>query len=785
MIRTLCKNATAASRKSLLTVLLACATICVTTGSAFAQQQSFLVSDIRVKGLARISAGSIFNYLPVKVGDTFNPTESSELIKELYKTGFFKDIQLSTEGTAIVIDVVEYPSITQIEFAGNKLIKEESLREALAGNDFIEGRVFKPNVLEQVKQELKRQYLNQGKYNAQVGTEVTDLPRNRVKVKLHVKEGPTAKIKKINIVGNEYFSDKMLIDEFESSDSKPFWQFWGSADQYSKEKVSGDLETLRSFYQNQGFLDFNITSNQVSISPEKDGIFLTVNVDEGERYTVSSFVLNGQLVVPEDELLPYVFIAPGRTYSRRDVDNTVEFIGDRLAEEGYSYAEVVPVPNVNREDNTIAFSINIKPGRRVYVRRIDVVGNKLTNDDVIRRELRQTEGGAFSPSRVNRSKIRLQRLSFFDEVEIETVPVAGREDQVDLQVVVKERPTGQFLFGLGFSGDDGALIQASVSQSNLFGTGNQLNFNVQRSQIVESISLQYTDPYYTRSGISRTIGLTGRSIDSARANTSEFLTETLGLNVRYLFPINESNSFSLGAGIEKIDLEVGAFSVPEVRDFIAESPENNLFTLTSAFAHDTRDSLLYPTSGKNFRLSAEVTAPGSDLEYYRLNLESSYYYPFTNKAALKLSADIGYGDGYGDTEGLPFFKNYFAGGSRSVRGYEARSLGPRDTSEFPQPFGGSKRILLNATLLLPIGDGALDKRLQLFVDGGQVFSNDQDIEFDDIRFTAGIGFNWISPVGPLSISYAIPLNEVEADPLTGFVGDEIEKFQFSVGQLIQ
>jgi len=748
-------------------------------------QQSFVVSDIRVKGLQRISAGSIFNYLPVKVGDSFETSGSSDLIRELYKTGFFKDIELSTDGTAIVIDVVEYPSITQIEFAGNKLIKEESLREALSGNDFVEGRVFQPNVLEQVKQELKRQYLNQGKYNAQVGTEVIELPRNRVKVKLHVKEGPTAKIKKINIVGNEYFSDKMLRDEFESTDSVPFWKFWGSADQYSKDKVSGDLETLRSFYQNQGFLDFNITSNQVSISPEKDGIFLTVNVNEGERYTVSSFVLNGQLVVPEEELLPYVFIAPGRTYSRRDVDNTVEFISDRLAEEGYSYAEVVPVPDVNRDDNSIAFSINIKPGRRVYVRRIDVVGNQLTNDEVIRRELRQTEGGAFSPSRVNRSKIRLQRLSFFDEVEIETVPVAGREDQVDLEVVVKERPTGQFLFGLGFSGDDGALIQASVSQSNLFGTGNQLNFNVQRSDIVESLSIQFTDPYYTKSGISRTIGLTGRKIDSARANTSEFFTETLGLNVRYLFPINESNSFSLGAGLEQIDLKPGINSSPEVLEFIAENPDNSLFSVTSAFAHDTRDSLLYPTSGRNLRLSAEVTAPGSDLEYYRLNLESSYYYPFTKKAALKLSADIGYGDGYGDTEGLPFFKNYFAGGSRSVRGFEARSLGPRDRGRFQQPFGGSKRVLLNATLLLPVGDGALDKRLQLFVDGGQVFSNEQSIEVDDIRFSAGVGFNWISPVGPLSVSYSIPLNEVEADPLNGIIGDEIEKFQFSVGSLIQ
>ena len=743
------------------------------------EQRSFEVEDIRIKGLQRISAGAVFNLLPIKVGDTFSSPESSEIIRELYKTGFFKDIELIVEGEDLIVSVVEYPSIAQIEFAGNKLIKEESLRGALSENDFIEGRVYQPNVLDQVKQELKRQYLNQGKYNAQVGTEVTELPRNRVKVKLHVKEGPTAKIKKINFVGNEYYSDKLLAKEFDSADSKPFWKFWGSENQYSREKVSGDLETLRSFYQNQGFLDFSIVSNQVSISPEKDGIFLTINVSEGEQYAVSQFVLNGRLIVPEEELLPLVFIAPGRTYSRRDVDNTVEIIQNRLAEEGYSYAEVVPVPDVDRENKTVAFSINVKPGRRVYVRRINVVGNKLTNDEVIRRELRQTEGAAFSPSRVQRSKIRLQRLSFFDEVEIETVDVAGREDQVDLEVVVKERPTGSFLFGLGFSGDDGAIIQASVSQTNLFGTGNQLNFGIQRSDIFESIQLQYTNPYYTKSGISRTIGITAQQIDAAQANTSAFLTDTISANVSYVFPINENNSFSIGGGIERLDLTATPFSVLPVQEFIEENPNNDLVTLTAAYVHDTRDSLLYPTAGKSIRLSAEVTAPGSDLEFYRVNLDAQYYYPITTKAAFKVSADIGYGDGYGDTDGLPFFRNYFAGGSQSVRGYEARSLGPIDdpNSPFPQPFGGAKRILLNSTLFLPVGDGALDKRLQFFIDGGQVFANEESVELDEIRFTAGVGFNWISPVGPLSISYAVPLNEED--------GDEIEQFQFSVGTLIQ
>ena len=341
-------------------------------------QESFVVSDIKVNGLQRISAGAVFNLLPIQVGDKFTSADTSGLIRSVYKSGNFKNIEITSEGNVLILNVVEYPSIAIIEFAGNKLIKEESLRDALKQNDFTEGEVFQPDVLDQVKQELARQYLNQGKYNAQVGTEVVELPRNRVKVVLHVKEGPTAKIKKINIVGNEFFSDKLLLKEFESKDNVPFWKFWGNGDQYSKERVSGDIETLRSFYQDQGFLDFRVASNQVSISPEKDSIYLTVNIEEGKRYTVSQFVLNGRLVVPESQLLRFVFIKPGQTYSRKDVDDTVEIITNRLALEGYSSAEVVPVPDIDRENATVAYTINIKPGRRVYVRRIDVTGNTIT-----------------------------------------------------------------------------------------------------------------------------------------------------------------------------------------------------------------------------------------------------------------------------------------------------------------------------------------------------------------------------------------------------------------------
>jgi len=493
------------------------------------------------------------------------------------------------------------------------------------------------------------------------------------------------------------------------------------------------------------------------------------------------------LVVPEEELLRFVFIKPGQTYSRRDVDDTVKVITDRLALEGYSSAEVVPVPDIDRENATVSYSVNIKPGNRVYVRRIDVTGNTITNDNVIRRELRQLEGAAYSPNRVNRSKTRLQRLSFFDSVEIENVPVEGSKDQVDLAVKVVERQTGSFLFGVGFSADNGALLQASVAQANLFGTGNSINVSANRSEFTESVSLQYTDPYHTKRGVSRTISLTAQNIDSDAASTSAFITETLALNVNYLFPINESNSFSIGGGFERIDLESTIFSVQEVINFIdgndalgiEGSPENDLFTFSAAFAHDTRDSLIYPTSGKSLRISLEGTTPGSDLEFYRASIDGTYYIPFTRRAALKLEGGFAFGDGFGDTEELPFFRNYFAGGSRSVRGFEARSLGPLDSgggAAFdPQPFGGSKRVILKSALLLPLGK-SLDRRFQLFVDGGQVFADDESIDLSEVRFSAGIGFNWISPVGPLSLSYAFPLNEED--------GDEIEQFQFSVGQLI-
>jgi outer membrane protein insertion porin family len=736
----------------------------------------FIISDIRVEGLQRISAGTVFNYLPVKTGDEFDDEASAESIRALFKTGFFKDVQLSRQNRTLIVRVEELPTIYSIEFTGNKGIEDKALRDAMTQAEFIEGRVFNPTTLDQVVQELKSQYFSRGKYAAQVETEVTELERNRVAVQINIREGDTAKIQQISIIGNEFFDDKEIKKQLEAS-TESIFNFFSKKDQYSKEQLSADLETLTSFYQDQGFLNFRIVSSQVSITPDKESVYLTINIEEGERYTVSQFSLSGRLIVPEEDLLPLVFVEPGRVYNRAALEGTVEVLGARLAEEGYAFAEVNPVPEIDDENHTVSFVINVNPGRRVYVRRIEIEGNTTTRDEVIRRELRQLEGGWFSPERVRRSKIRLQRLGFFDEVEIDNPPVPGSPDQVDLMVSVVERSTGSFLVGLGFSGDDGLLAQASISQANLFGTGKQLSFGIDYSSIVQSINIQYTNPYATESGISRSLNLIAQRIDSREAQTAAYITETYGAGISYLIPMSEYNSFALGVNVERINLESTQFTPLEIRRFIEDFPKSNNLKLVSSIAHDTRDSIIYPTRGGAHSINVEVTVPGSDLEYYKVNVRSAFYVPLFGDFTFKISGDVGYGDGYGELQELPFFKNYFAGGTTSVRGYRARSLGPRSLVTF-DPLGGAKRILGNASFLIPIpGTTAKDKRFSLFVDAGQVWAQDDSIELSEMRASAGIAFNWLSPVGPLAISYAKPLNDKEFD--------ETESLQFSIGRVFE
>ncbi len=740
--------------------------------------EPFIVKDIRVEGLQRVSPGTVFNYLPVKVGDQLDDAVAQEAIRTLYKTGFFKEVDLERQGSVLIVSVLERPSVASIEIAGNREFDDEILKKGMKEAGLAEGRVFNRSMLERVEQELRNQYFSLGKYAVKLKSTVTPLERNRIGITIDIEEGDTARIKEINIVGNEQYSDKDLLKKF-SLGKKAVFRFFSKRDRYSKQKLAADLEGLRSFYQDQGFLDFDVTSTQVSISSNKQEIFVTINIKEGGRYTVSEYRIVETGIVPQGELAGLIDVSPGDVFSRKSVADSSRKISDRLADEGYAFANVNAVPEIDEAQQTVAYTFQIDPGPRIYVNRINIFGNATTRDEVIRREMRQFEGAVFSAAKVRRSRIRLQRLGFFDDVNIETPRVPGRTDQVDINVTVVERATGSLLFGLGYSDADGVLLQASISQRNLFGTGRELQINIDNSAVTEVFNIRFVDPYHTIGGISRGINLFSRRIDAEEADTAEYITDTLGAGVFWKIPTTEFNSINLGAGYERVDLESTPATPPEILSFINTNPSNDIFKLTANWARDTRDNFLYPSDGWLNRIALEVATPGLDLEYYRLRYTSTWYQPLVKGYVLRLKGELGYGDGYGDTQELPFFKNFFAGGSSTVRGYDARSLGPRDTGATPEPLGGSQLVLGNIEVLFPVPfvEESKDKRLSLFVDAGQVYGANQDVDLDELRYSAGVAFNWFSPLGPLSISYAEPFNNESTD--------EIERFQITVGRQFQ
>lgn len=736
--------------------------------------EPFTVTDIKVEGLQKISPGTIFNYLPIKVGDQVDDEIAKESVRALFKTGFFQNVELEQEGTVLIVKVLERPSIASIEFVGNREIKDDDISQAVATLGLVEGRVFDQKVLDQVIHELEAQYFAVGKYGAEVTDIITPLERNRVAIRLEFLEGETAKIKQINIVGNENFDEDDLLDEFSLTTSAVF-TFFTRKDRYSRQQLQADLESLRSFYQDQGYLDFKIQSTQVSISPDKTDIFVTINISEGEQYSVSDYSIEGKLILPAELLHGAVLIEPGGVYSRRDVVRSEKAISDLLADEGYAFAQVNAVPEVDTEDRSVTFTIFIDPGRRVYVRRINISGNYVTRDEVIRRELRQLEGGWYSAKLVQRSRVRLERLGFFEEIKVDTPPVPGSPDQVDVNISVKERSTGSLLFGVGWSDADGLLFQAAITQKNLFGTGRELDLTFDNSSVTDIIRLSYVNPYHTINGVSRGFNIFRRTVDATQADTADYITETTGGGIVYRFPMTEFVNFSLGGNLERVELESTSETPPGIREFIEQNPSNDLITVLGFLSRDTRDSTLFPTRGNLNRLNYELTVPPSDLEFYKLNLASVWYWPLTQNLTYKIRGELGYGDGYGDTQTLPFFRNFFAGGATSVRGYSARSLGPKSLGDDPQPIGGNRRILFNTEVLFPLpGSTGVDKRFVLFIDGGQVYGPTEDIDLSELRFSAGIGFNWYSPVGPLSVSIAEPLNDKP--------GDNTERIQFSLGR---
>ncbi len=758
-------------RSRLLPALIAALFGCAHAATAWAFEP-FTVKDIRVEGVQRTEAGTIFSYLPIKVGERVDDEKVAQAVKALYATGFFRDVRIEAQGDILVVAVQERPTISSLTFVGNKEFDTDTVKKALKEVGIAEARIFDRSALDRAEQELKRQYITRGKYAATVQTTVTPQERNRVAINFTIVEGETANIARINLVGNKEFTERQLRSEM--SLSTPNWLSWYTKDdQYSKQKLQADLEALRSFYQNRGYLEFAIESTQVSISPDKEEVYITVNVSEGPKYTVSGITIAGDLVVAEPELRGLISVRPGDTFSRAQMQSSVKALSERLGVDGYAFANVNAVPELDKAGNKVAFTFYVDAGRRAYVRRINISGNPKTRDEVIRRELRQLEGAWYDGTRIERSKVRVRRLGYFEEgsVNVETPPVPGTNDQVDIEVTVAEKNTGNLLAGVGYSSSEGLVFSASVSQQNIFGSGNALSLSLNTSSVNRTLSLVYTEPYWTVDGISRTLEIYDKNIDPTGLAVSQYASSTLGAAIGFGVPVSEIDTINFGFRFEHTSLTLFDNSPPIYYQFVQDfGYSTNSYILSAGWSRDTRNDILYPTFGRLQSALIEYGMPIGDLAYYKLQYINQSFWPVYGEFVLMLRADLGYGDGTGGKP-LPFYKAFYAGGVGSVRGYQAGSLGPRDI--YGNSTGGKRKIVGNAELFYPILKGERSVRLSGFFDAGQIYVNGFQPEFENFRFAAGVGLAWNSPIGPLKFSYAIPINSISAD--------KIQKFQFQVG----
>ena len=735
----------------------------------------FQIKDIRVEGIQRTEAGTVFSYLPVKVGDTMTDEKAAAAIKALFATGFFKDVRLEIDRGVLVVVLEERPAIASLEFTGLKAFKPEDLKKSLREVGLAESRIFDRAMVERAEQELKRQYLAQGHYAVQVTTTITPLERNRVGVNFAVSEGDIAKIRQINIIGAGAVSESDLLDLLVLRTSG--WLTWYTKnDQYSKQKLSGDLETLRSHYLDRGYLEFTIESTQVSISPDKQDIFITINITEGERYSVSSVKLAGQLLLPEAELTKLVKIVPGEVFSREKMAETTKAISERLGNEGYAFANVNAAPELDKEKRQVAFTVFIDPGRRVYVRRINVSGNTRTRDEVVRREMRQAESGWYDGEKINKSRTRVDRLGYFDEVTVETPPVAGTTDQVDMEVKVKEKPTGNIMLGAGFSSADKFSVSGSVQQQNLFGSGKHVGVQVSTSKANKVYSLSHTDPYFTVDGVSQGFDVYYRKTDTSTLAVGSFGSDSFGGGGRWGVPIAEDDYLNFGLSFDRTKLAVDTNSPVRYQDYVTRfGATGNTLLTTAGWQKDGRDSLLVTTSGVYRRVILELSLPGSTATYVRATYQHQQFFPLDRKLTLALNGEVGLAKSYGNKE-LPFFKNFYAGGIGSVRGFDSNSLGPRDPAT-AEALGGDKRLVGNAELLFPVPGMGQDKSMRLsgFFDVGNVWGYDSKFSLSGMRYSAGVALAWNSPMGPLKFSFANPFNK-KAD-------DRVQRLQFQMGSV--
>lgn len=750
----------------------------------------FVIKDIRVEGLQRTEAGTVFSYLPVRVGDTLNDDKATEAIRSLFATGFFKDVALEVDGNVLVVVLQERPSIAQVEFTGAKEFDKETLNKAMRQIGLAEGRIFDKSTADRAEQELKRQYLTRGKYAAEVTTTVTPLERNRVSVNFTVVEGDSSKIRQISIIGSKAFSEKQLLSLFALRE--PGLLTWYSKqDQYSRQKLSADLETLRSFYQDRGYLEFNVDSTQVSITPDKKDIYITISISEGEKYTVADVKVDGQLLIPEAEIRKLISINPGDVFSRLRINESTKRITDRLGNDGYAFANVNAAPELNKEKRQATFTFFVDPGRRVYVRRINYAGNTRTRDEVIRREMRQMESAWYSGNNVALSKQRIDKLGYFTDVNVENPAVQGTTDQVDLNITVVEKPTGNILLGAGFGSGSGIILSGSISQNNIFGSGKHVGAQISSSKLNTIYSLSFTDPYFTNDGVSIGYDIYHRKVDARSSSLGQYVTKTTGAGVRFGVPVTEIDTIQYGLAYELTSIQTfGALSPKFYTDYVGKFGEHNTALMPSiGWVRDGRDSLIYPTRGIYQRAYADGGLPGGSLRYYRLNYQYQEYFPLTRTGTLLWNTELGYGGGYGGKD-LPFFKNYFAGGVSSIRGYRLNTVASRDSNNDPR--GGTRKFITNLEYLFPMPGLTNDRsvRLSAFFDAGAAFDpNAPSLTYSDgvndysrknynslsnaMRYSTGVGLAWVSPLGPLKFSIGVPL--------VNKPGDHRQIFQFTFG----
>ncbi len=760
--------------------LVAVACLCVNAQAA----DSFVIKDIRIEGLQRVEPGTVFSYLPVQVGDTFTEEKGAEAIKALYSTGFFRDVQIQAQGNVLIVIVEERPTISRIEFTGMKEFDQEIVRKSLKAVGVAEARFYDKALIDKAEQELKRQYVGKGMYAAEVVATVTPVERNQVAIYFNIDEGPVAKIQEINFIGNSVFSESTLKSEMQLKTGG--WLSWYSKDNlYSKQKLTADLENIRSYYLNRGYLEFVIESTQVSITPDKKGIYLTISIREGNKFTVKDVRLAGELLGKEAELIQLVKLKPGDTFSSAKLTESTKAIAEILGSYGYAFATINPQPDIRRELSEVDLTLVVDPGRRVYVRQVNVTGNAKTRDMVIRREIRQFESAWFDSDKIDLSKKRLGRLGYFTDTDISTQDVPGSPDQVDVNVKVTEKPTGSVTLGAGFSSTEKLILSAGINQDNAFGTGTAIGLNGSIGKINQSLTLSQYDPYFTEEGISRYTDLFYRTSKPLYyVGDTDYKIQSVGTNIKFGVPYTEVDRIFFGTGLEYYRINttnntpIPYLTYAQSYGVPAPGYPGTLTTynipVTVGWSRDGRDSALIPSTGSLEQLSAEVGTPAGNMTFYRLFGQYQKYHSFSKGNILSFNGEVGYSEAYGKNP-FPITKNYYVGGIGSVRGYSPGSLGPtyfNNNTGTNQPTGGQSKIVTNIEYTVPVPGSGVDKTLRMFgfVDGGNVYGENINLV---LRYSYGLGISWISPLGPLKFSYGIPIKSLPTD--------NIQRLQFQVG----